>query len=99
MKLRHLQCSGRNGCDTAEVPVSVQAQSVPDSDVGLNAGGGSLGISRRGMGRLPLQLPGYGTESKDEASGEALKSCTTITSPSRVSEVHDRMPVLLAEKD
>lgn len=101
MKLRHVQCSGRNGCDKADVPVGVQAQSVPDSNVGLDAGGGNLGISRRGMGRLPLQLPvGLWDEWKDKASGETLKSCTMIrSSPSRVSEVHDRMPVLLAEKD
>ena len=74
---------------------------VPDSNVGLDAGGGNLGISRRGMDRLPLQLPvGLWDEWKDKASGETLKSCTLIrSSPSQVSEVHDRMPVLLAEKD
>ena len=37
----------------------------------------------------------------DKASGETLKSCTMIiTAPNRfVAEVHDRMPVLLAETD
>jgi putative SOS response-associated peptidase YedK len=40
-------------------------------------------------------------EWKDEASGEAVKSCTMIIAePNKfVAEVHDRMPVLLAEKD
>jgi putative SOS response-associated peptidase YedK len=40
-------------------------------------------------------------EWKDKASGETLKSCTMIiTEPNKfVAEVHDRMPVLLAERD
>ena len=38
---------------------------------------------------------------KDKASGETVNSCTMIiTEPNKfVAEVHDRMPVLLAEKD
>ena len=38
---------------------------------------------------------------QDKASGKPLKSCTMIiTEPNKfVAEVHDRMPVLLAEKD
>ena len=38
---------------------------------------------------------------RDKASGETITSCTMIiTEPNTfVAEVHDRMPVLLAEKD
>ena len=38
---------------------------------------------------------------RDNESGETLKSCTMIiTEPNKfVAEVHDRMPVLLAEGD
>jgi putative SOS response-associated peptidase YedK len=40
-------------------------------------------------------------EWRDKANGQTLKSCTMIiTEPNDfVAEVHDRMPVLLAEKD
>src|SRR5271154_3990793 len=40
-------------------------------------------------------------EWRDETSGEELKSCTLIITDSNnfVAEVHDRTPVLLAEKD
>src|SRR5271155_1101736 len=50
--------------------------------------------------RCLIPVSGY-YEWQDKASGEALKSCTmVITEPNRlVAEVHDRMPVLLAEKD
>ena len=45
MKLRHLQCSG-NGCDKADVPVGVQAQSV-------GAGQVTIGIGRRRIISVP----------------------------------------------
>jgi putative SOS response-associated peptidase YedK len=46
-----------------------------------------------------LTAAGLWDEWKDRASGEQLKSCTMIiTKPSDfVSEVHDRLPVLLTE--
>jgi putative SOS response-associated peptidase YedK len=46
-----------------------------------------------------LTAAGLWDEWKDRTSGEVLKSCTmTITEPNDfVAEVHDRMPVLLAE--
>ena len=49
----------------------------------------------------PLTIAGLWDEWKDKASGETLKSCTMIiTEPNKfVAEVHDRMPVLLEEKD
>ena len=52
-------------------------------------------------GSPALTIAGLWDEWHDKASGEALKSCTmVITEPNRlVAEVHDRMPVLLAEKD
>jgi putative SOS response-associated peptidase YedK len=48
-----------------------------------------------------LTIAGLWDEWKDKASGETLKSCTMmITEPNKfVAEVHDRMPVLLVEKD
>jgi putative SOS response-associated peptidase YedK len=52
-------------------------------------------------GSPALTIAGLWDEWKDKASGETLKSCTMIiTEPNKfVAEVHDRMPVLLAEKD
>jgi putative SOS response-associated peptidase YedK len=52
-------------------------------------------------GSPALTTAGLWDEWPDRASGETLKSCTMIiTQPNEfVAEVHDRMPVLLAEKD
>jgi putative SOS response-associated peptidase YedK len=52
-------------------------------------------------GSPALTAAGLWDEWRDRATGETLKSCTIIvTSPNKfVAEVHDRMPVLLAEKD
>ena len=52
-------------------------------------------------GSPALTIAGLWDEWQDKASGETLKSCTMIiTEPNKfVAEVHDRMPVLLAEKD
>lgn len=52
-------------------------------------------------GSPALTTAGPWDEWRDKASGETLKSCTMIiTEPNEfVAEVHDRMPVLLAEKD
>jgi putative SOS response-associated peptidase YedK len=52
-------------------------------------------------GSPSLTTAGLWDEWRDRASGETLKSCTMIiTEPNDfVAEVHDRMPVLLAEKD
>jgi putative SOS response-associated peptidase YedK len=52
-------------------------------------------------GSPALTTAGLWDEWRDRASGETLKSCTMIiTEPNEfVAEVHDRMPVLLAEKD
>ncbi len=52
-------------------------------------------------GSPALTIAGLWDEWHDKASGETLKSCTMIiTEPNKfVAEVHDRMPVLLAEKD
>jgi putative SOS response-associated peptidase YedK len=52
-------------------------------------------------GTPALTIAGLWDEWHDKASGETLKSCTmVITEPNQfVAEVHDRMPVLLAEKD
>jgi putative SOS response-associated peptidase YedK len=52
-------------------------------------------------GSPALTIAGLWDEWKDKASGETLKSCTMIiTKPNKfVSEVHDRMPVLLGEED
>jgi putative SOS response-associated peptidase YedK len=48
-----------------------------------------------------LTIAGLWDEWRDKSSGETLKSCTMIiTEPnSIVAEVHDRMPVLLGERD
>ena len=48
-----------------------------------------------------MTTAGLWDEWRDRASGETLKSCTMIiTEPNKfVAEVHDRMPVLLAERD
>jgi putative SOS response-associated peptidase YedK len=52
-------------------------------------------------GSPALTIAGLWDEWHDKISGEKLKSCTMIiTQPNKlVAEVHDRMPVLLAEKD
>jgi putative SOS response-associated peptidase YedK len=52
-------------------------------------------------GSPALTIAGLWDEWRDRATGETLKSCTMIiTEPnSLVAEVHDRMPVLLAEQD
>jgi putative SOS response-associated peptidase YedK len=52
-------------------------------------------------GSPALTTAGLWDEWRDRASGETLKSCTMIvTEPNEfVTEVHDRMPVVLAEKD
>jgi len=52
-------------------------------------------------GSPALTTAGLWDEWRDKASGETLKSCTMIiTEPNEfVAELHDRMPVLLAEKD
>ena len=48
-----------------------------------------------------ITIAGLWDEWKEKASDETLKSCTMIiTEPNKfVAEVHDRMPVLLNEKD
>ena len=50
---------------------------------------------------LRLTFAGLWDEWKERASGETLISCTMIiTEPNALAaEVHDRMPVILAEKD
>jgi putative SOS response-associated peptidase YedK len=52
-------------------------------------------------GSPALTIAGLWDEWRDKASGETLKSCTMIiTEPNNfVAKVHDRMPVLLAERD
>ena len=52
-------------------------------------------------GSPALTIAGLWDEWHDKASDETFKSCTMIiTAPNKfVAEVHDRMPVLLAEKD
>jgi putative SOS response-associated peptidase YedK len=52
-------------------------------------------------GSPALTIAGLWDDWHDRASGETLKSCTMIiTEPNEfAAEVHDRMPVLLAEKD
>jgi putative SOS response-associated peptidase YedK len=52
-------------------------------------------------GSPALTIAGLWDEWKDKASGETLKSCTMIITErnSFVAEVHDRMPVLLGERD
>jgi len=52
-------------------------------------------------GSPALTIAGLWDEWQDKESGKPLKSCTMIiTEPNKfVAKVHDRMPVLLAEKD
>jgi putative SOS response-associated peptidase YedK len=52
-------------------------------------------------GSPALTIAGLWDEWRDKASGEVLTSCTMIiTEPNRfVADVHDRMPILLAEED
>jgi putative SOS response-associated peptidase YedK len=52
-------------------------------------------------GSPALTVAGLWDEWRGKTSGETLKSCTMIiTDPNNfVAEVHDRMPVLLTEKD
>jgi putative SOS response-associated peptidase YedK len=52
-------------------------------------------------GSPALTIAGLWDEWQDKESGKPLRSCTMIiTEPNKfVAEVHDRMPVLLKEKD
>src|SRR5271156_6446517 len=52
-------------------------------------------------GSPALTIAGLWDEWRDKASGETLKSCAMIIAePNKfIAEVHDRMPVLLTEKD
>lgn len=52
-------------------------------------------------GSPTLTIAGLWDQWRDRATGETIKSCTMIiTEPNAfVAEVHDRMPVLLGEKD
>src|ERR1700689_4458629 len=52
-------------------------------------------------GSPALTIAGLWDEWRDKTSGETLKSCTMIIGEPNefVAEVHDRMPVLLADKD
>jgi putative SOS response-associated peptidase YedK len=52
-------------------------------------------------GSPALTIAGLWDEWRDKSNGETLKSCSMIiTEPNEfVAEVHDRMPVFLAEKD
>jgi putative SOS response-associated peptidase YedK len=52
-------------------------------------------------GSPALTIAGLWDVWRDRATGETLKSCTMIiTEPNKfVAEVHDRMPVLLAQRD
>jgi putative SOS response-associated peptidase YedK len=51
------------------------------------------------VGSPALTFAGLWDEWKDGKSGETLKSCTMIITNAFVAEVHDRMPVILAEQD
>jgi putative SOS response-associated peptidase YedK len=102
----HVQRAGRNGCHKADVSIGVQAQSLPDPGVWLlrmagHAGGKQPWYFTARDGSPALTVAGLWDEWHDKASGETLKSCTMIiTEPNKfVAEVHDRMPVLLVEKD
>jgi putative SOS response-associated peptidase YedK len=48
-----------------------------------------------------MVMAGLWDEWKDKRTGERVKSCTIITCPSNgvIGALHDRMPVILAEKD
>jgi putative SOS response-associated peptidase YedK len=61
----------------------------------------SLGYFTVRNGSPALTVVGLWNEWRDKATGETSKSCTMIiTEPSKfAAEVHDRMPVLLEEKD
>lgn len=50
--------------------------------------------------RSPLALAGLWATWRDPETGEWVRSCTIITGPpnSKVAELHDRMPVILAEE-
>jgi SOS response associated peptidase (SRAP) len=95
-----VQRAGRDSRRKAVLPGSVQTQSLPDPCIGL------LRWEDTPDGKQPwyspaLTIAGLWDEWHDKANGETLKSCTTIiTKPDEfVAEVHDRMPVLLDEKD
>jgi len=62
----------------------------------------------RGLGKRhaalfdqPITIAGLWDQWRDKSTGEELKSCAmVITEPNKfVAEVHDRMPVILEEKD
>ena len=103
---RHVQRAGRDGCDKADVSIGVQTHSLPHPGVRL------LRVARHAERKQPwyftardgspaLTIAELWDEWQDKESGKPLRTCTMIiTEPNKfVAEVHDRMPVLLAEKD
>ena len=100
-----VQCEGGDRRDQAVFPGCVQAQPVPDPDVRL------LRVAGHARGQAALLLyrarrladPDRGRlvgSWKNPETGQPLLSCTMIiTEPnSSLPSVHDRMPVLLTEK-
>ena len=103
---RDVQRAGRDGRDKTDVSIGVQAKPclVPVSgyyEWQDTPGGKQPWYFTARDGSAALTIAGLWDEWKDKASGETLKSCTMlITEPNKfVAEVHDRMPVLLDEKD
>ena len=103
---RHLQRAGRDGRDKADVSVGIQAQSLPDSGVRLLRVAGHAGRKQPWYftardGSPALTIAGIWDEWQDVEADKSVKTCTMIiTEPNKfVAEVHDRMPVLLSEKD
>jgi putative SOS response-associated peptidase YedK len=101
-----VQRAGRDSRPKAVLPRSVQAQSLPDPVSGYyewqdTPDGKQPWYFTARDGSPALTIAGLWDEWRDKANGETLKSCTMIiTKPNEfVAEVHDRMPVLLTNKD
>jgi hypothetical protein len=102
----NLQRARRDGYDQARLPRGVQALALSDTVSGYYEWQDTLSGKQPWYftardGSPALTIAGIWDEWKSRETGERLKSCAMIiTEPNEVvGEVHDRMPVLLAEKD
>jgi hypothetical protein len=97
----NVQCACRDRRRKADVPIGVPAHPMPNPGVrhyewyDTPDGKQPYYFTRRN--EQPVTIAGLWDEWKDVETGERLKSCTMIITEANdfVSEVHDRMPVIL----
>jgi putative SOS response-associated peptidase YedK len=96
-----IQRPERHDCGQADVPRFLQAAALPHTGVGLLRVGGDAGgkqpyyFSRRD-GQV-ITIAGVQDGWTEPQSGERLRSCSMVITEANkfVSDIHDRMPVIL----